>query len=261
MLRFFRFPLLILCSSSLCAMFTGNPANPALMEKGIVSKFSCVSFRVGFLADWMYKQRFQEEFLIREMVHTKNQLTTFAGMATLNFIKRLDLYSYLGASRMQVDDQIYSKDAFSWCVGSKLVFLKHKNLYFGADVKYFETDQKPKYFVVEHLPYNIVGEFRAKYFEAQGALGMTYKYSIFAPYINATYIYTHVSHFPAEVAIRFPDEDLIGSTDDLPPSMICRRRWGMTLGFSLVDAAKAMLAFEWRLFNQYGINVNGELRF
>lgn len=242
-------------------MFSGNPSDPALMEKGIISKFSSVSFRAGFMVDWMYKQRFQEEFLIKEEVHTKNQLSTFAGMATLNFIKRLDLYAYLGSSRMQVDEQIYSKRAFSWCVGSKLVFLKHKNFFLGTDLKYFETDQKPKYFVVEGLAYNIVGEFRAKYFEAQGSLGMGYRASIFVPYINATYIYTHISHFPSEVAIRFPDEDLIGSTNDIPPSMTARKKWGMAVGFTLVDVSKATLAFEWRAFNQNGINVNGEIRF
>lgn len=260
MLRCFLSRLFFLGSSSLCAMLAGNPANPALMDKGIISKISCVSLRIGYLNDWIYKQRFKEEFLIADETRTKNQLSTYAGMATFNVIKRLDIYSFLGASKMQVDDQIIAKMAFSWCVGSKLVFLKHKNFFLGADVKYFATEQKPQFFLVEGLPYNIVGEFIAKYFEAQASLGMAYRMGLFVPYANATYIYTHISHFPADVAIRFPDEDLIGNTE-LPSSMICQKRWGMTLGFSLVDFSKAALAFEWRVFNQNAINVNGEIRF
>lgn len=257
--RFCLALLVFLCSSSLYAMFAGNPADPALMEKGIVSNISRVSFRLGFMEDWVYKQRFQEEFLIFEKTRTKNQLTTISGMATINLIRRLDLYTLLGASRMQVDDQIFSKRAFSWCVGSKLVFLKHKNWYFGSDVKYFETDQKPKYFVIGGEPFNIVNQYRSKYFDVQASLGMTYKISFFAPYVNATYIYTHISPEPPVVAVRFPDEDAIADIEI--PSLICRKKWGMALGFSLVDISKAALAFEWRLINQNGINVNGELRF
>ncbi|MDE3047931.1 MAG: hypothetical protein KGI83_06235, partial [Verrucomicrobiota bacterium] len=62
MLRFLAFTAFILCSSWLCANLSGNPADPALLEKGILSKISCVSFRLGFMGDWIYKQRFQEEF-------------------------------------------------------------------------------------------------------------------------------------------------------------------------------------------------------
>ncbi len=254
--------LFLLCGSPLLAMMAGNPADPALMEKGICTNYSLISFRVGYTSDWIYKQRFKDEFLIREDVHTRNQLSTYAGMATLNFIKRLDLYAILGASRLEVDDQIFSKRAYSWSVGSKVMFLKHKNLYLGADVKYFETDQKPRYFVIEGSAYNVVGEFRAKLLEAQASLGMAYKYSLFVPYVNATYIYTHISHVPQDVAFRFPDEDVIGSTgEDLPKSLLNPKRWGLALGFSLLDASKMALALEWRVFNQNGVNVNGELRF
>lgn len=240
-------------------MLIGNPAEPALMERGIWSKSSWFSFRLGYLGDWVYKQRFEQEFLIGEESHTKNQLTTHAGIATFNFSKRLDLYAILGASRMQVDDQIYSSTAFSWCVGGKVVFLKHKNLFFGADMKFFKTDQKPNYLLIEGLPYNIVNYYRSKYYDLQGAIGVSYRLSLFAPFINATYIDTHISQDPGIITVRFPDEDELG---DVPiPSMISRKKWGMSLGFSLIDISKATLAFEWRLINQNGVNVNGEIRF
>jgi len=238
-------------------MFIGNPAEPALFEKGIVSNFSRVSLRLGYSGDWVYKQRFQEEFLIDEELHSKNELSTYAGMVTLNFFRRLDLYTLLGTSKMQMDEQIFSKREYAWCVGSKLVFLKCKNLFFGADVKYFETDQRPQYFVIDGAPYNVVNNYTSKYFDAQAAVGFAYRISLFVPYINATYIYTHIAS--AATLLRFPDANEITNYD--LPSLICRKPWGMALGFSLIDCAKASLAFEWRLINQNGVNVNGEIRF
>lgn len=244
---------------SLYAMVIGNPAEPAILEKGILFKSSWSSVRFGYLSDWVYKQPFKEEFLFSEKTRTKNEFSTYAGMATVNFLKRLDLYGYLGSTQMQIDAQIFAKQAFSWCVGTKLMFLKHKNLFFGADIKYFETIQKPKFFVIEELPFNIVNNYHSKYFDLQAAIGTTYRMGLFAPYIHATYIYSHISPEPPLVLVRFPDIDEI--SDVIIPSLISRKNWGMAVGFSLIDISKASLSFEWRTFNQNALNVNGELRF
>lgn len=251
--------IFLLLLSQGMAMGIGNPAEPALLDKGIFFKNSTISFRIGYLNDWVYRQRFQEEFFISEKTRTKNQLSTYAGIATLNFIKRLDLYTFLGSSLMQVDQQIFSKREFSWCVGGKLVFLKHKNFFLGIDAKYFETDQKPQYFVIQDLPYNILNQYTSKCYDLQAALGMSYRVSCFLPYVNATYIYSHISAEPPIVLIRFPDIKDVGDVEI--PSLTSRKRWGMAVGFSLIDLSKAVLALEWRCINQNGINLNGEIRF
>lgn len=252
--------LFFFCSlSSLYGIWVGNPGEPALIEKGIYFQNSLVSLRLGYLSDWVYQQRFQEEFLLAEKTRTNNELSTYAGLATLNFVKRLDLYGLLGASQSQIDSQIFTRREFAWGVGCKLIFLKHKNLFCAADVKYFETDQKPLFFVIEDLPYNVINNYTSRYFDVQAAVGFAYRISLFVPYINATYIYTHLSPEPPLVLIRFPDGDDVA---DLPlPSLISRKRWGMALGFSLIDIAKASLALEWRVFNQNAINVTGQIRF
>lgn len=260
LLSFVRF-LLLLSISPLSAMLVGNPAEPALIEKGVLSKYSCVSFRVGYLDDWVYKQRFQDEFKIEGETHARTflELSTYAGMTTLNFIKRLDIYTLLGSSRMQIDEEIFTKRAFSWSVGTKLMFLKHKNFFMGTDIKYFQTDQKPKYFVIDGAPFNIVSNYKSKYQEVQAALGMSYQISLFVPYVNATYIFTHIEPEPPIILVRFPDMD--EHVDLELKSVICKKKWGMALGFSLVDLSTAALSFEWRAFNQNAINVNGEIRF
>jgi hypothetical protein len=251
----------ILSVSSLSALFTGNPAEPNIMKKGIFFGPSRVSFRAGYLDDWVYKQRFQDEFKSEGIAHTRTflKLSTYAGLLTLNIVNNLDLYGIVGSSRLQIDNEIFTKRSLAWGVGGKLILFKHRNFYCGADAKYFQTNQKPKYFVVEGEPYNIVSNYRLKYKEIEAAVGVSYKASIFAPYINATYILTHIDPEPAVLLVRLPDMEEI--VDIESKSIICKKPWGMSLGLTLVDCSKAALAFEWRIFNQNAINVNGEIRF
>lgn len=258
--RFIRW-IFVLSFSSLSALLVGNPAQPALLGKGLWLRSSWCSFRVGYMGDWVYQQRFEDEFKLEGIDHTRThlQLSTYAGMATLNFTNRLDLYGIVGSSRMQIDEEIYTKRALSWAVGAKLVFLKHRNFFLGTDIKYFETNQKPKYFVVDGLPYNIVSDYRLKYKEIQAALGMSYRAWIFAPYINATYILTHINPDPAVVLVRLPDMNEIVDVES--KSIIGKKHWGMAIGLTLLDCSKASLSVEWRAFNQNSIDVNGELRF
>lgn len=231
------------------------------MKQGIWLGDSWISFRLGYFDDWIYKQRFQDEFKLDGVTHTRTflKLSTYSGMLTLNFLDRLDLYGLVGSSRLQVDEEIFTKRALSWAVGGKGVLLKHRNFFLGADVKYFQTNQKPRFFVVDGLPFNIVSNYRLKVQEFQGALGISYRAWIFAPFISATYILTHIEPEPAVVLVRFPDMDEIVDVES--KSIICKKPWGMALGLTLVDCCKATLAFEWRLFNQNAINVNGEVRF
>lgn len=262
MLRRVLIVFLFLSGSSLSAMLTGNPAQPALLKQSILPiQSSWCSLRAGYLDDWVYKQRFEDEFKLKGITYTRTfmKLSTYAGSLTLNFRNRLDLYGLAGSSRMQIDQEIFTKRAFCWGVGSKLIFLKHGDFYLGADVKYFETNQKPRYFVVEGLAYNIVSNYRLKYHEIQGAIGMSYRAWIFAPYINATYIETRVNPQPVKVFVRFPDSDDV--TDIPTKDIISNKKWGMALGLTLVDLLKASLSFEWRAFNENAINVNGEIRF
>jgi hypothetical protein len=256
-----RFIFLIFISP-LSAMLVGNLAEPALFDSGIFwKKPGWVSFRAGYLDDWVYRQTFKDEFPLdgEEVQQTFMKLSTYAGLLTFNFKKRLDIYGLVGSSRLQIDKEIFTKRALGWGVGAKVVLLKSGNFYFGADLKYFQTYQKPKYFVVESLPYNIVSYYRLKYSEYAAALGFSYKAWIFAPYLNATYIKTCLDPDPPGVLVRLPD---VNEKATVPTkSVVGQHKWGMALGLTLVDSAKATLAFEWRTLNQNAIDVNGEIRF
>lgn len=247
---------------SLFAMFTGNPAQPALLEKGLLgTKSFPLSFRVGYFDDWLYHSRCRDEFVVNGTTYSQTilKLSTYSSILTLNLKERIDVYGMVGSSRMQLDREIFTKRALSWSVGGKLILFRHHNFFIGTDVKYFETYQKPRYFVLEGLPYSVATNYRLKYQEVQGALGLAYRYGVFTPYINATYILAHIDPIPPRFYVRFPTGELSEGVDS--ESLIGHTNFGLSLGLTLAACKKGCLSLEWRAINQNAINVNGEIRF
>lgn len=243
-------------------MLIGNPGQPALQTNGILyAPPTWWSFRIDYLDDFVYREQVHDEFLIAGTPSNTSwiKLSTYAAQVTLNFKNRIDLYGLLGSSRIRVDNEIYSKRRFAWGIGTKFIIFQEGNFHFGADFKYFETDQKPTFFNVDGSAYNIIGDYRLKYHEVQAAVGCTYLAWIFAPYINATYLVSKLEPHPHITLVRLPDENI--AVDVTSDSQLGAKRWGMAIGLTLLDQAKATLAVEWRLFNQNAIDINAELRF
>lgn len=243
-------------------MVIGNPGQPSLLECSIVrANASWWSFRVGYLDDWVYHQKCQDEFDFEDVTETQTvlKLSTYAALLTVNFNDIVDLYGLVGSSRMQLDHEIFTKRALGWGIGTKCVLFKKGDFFLGTDLKYFETSQKPRYFVVNGLPYNIVSNYRLKYHEVQAALGVCYRAWIFAPYVNATFIYAHIEPEPAVLLVRLPDDNKL--EDSQTKSIVGQNKWGIALGLTLVDCKKMSLSCEWRGINQNAIDINGEIRF
>lgn len=246
----------------LSAMLVGNPDQPHLQTQGIFQKApSIASVRLGYFDDYVYHQAYIDEYVIAGQAQTLTnvKLSTYAGTVTLNFIDRIDLYGILGASRIKVDQEIIAKRRFSWGAGIKFVIYQEGNFCLGGDFKYFETSQKPTFFLSEDLAYNVIMDYRLDYAETQAAIGMSYKFWLLSPYINATYLSSSITPHPKTALVRYPFMDL---AIDVPSSDVSNSsHWGMAVGMTLIDRATASLALEWRLFNQYAVNLNGEVRF
>ena len=244
-------------------MLIGNPAEPALETIGIFTTPSAwCTLRATFFEDYVYQQRFQDTFQIEscEQGKTFAKLSTNAGMLTLNFKNRIDLYGIAGASRIQVNREIYSKMQLAWGLGTKLVIFRTDSFYIGADLKYFETDQKPLYFLCEGLAFNLAGDFELQYSETQAALGMSFRTEGIVPYIYATYMIAKFTPDPMTALVRWPlRSDLL--VDAVCNAAISQRRFGFAIGATLLSSGKAAVAIESRMFNQNAIDVNLEVRF
>jgi hypothetical protein len=250
-----RWILLFLSSFELVAMVAGNPAQPALLQKGLFSPLENFSFRPGYLDDWVYDQKFRDI----DGLHASSRLSTYAALLTFNFANRLDLYGIVGSSRMKVDEEIFTTRALAWGVGLKWVLFQHENFFIGWDFKYFTTEQKPRYFVIEGEPYNIVSAYHVRYEDVQTAFGVAYRTSLFVPYANVTYISSQLTPVPSWLFLRFPDGSGVAEMET--GSTSSKQNWGLALGLTLVDTLKMSLSAEWRGLNQNAVDVNGEVRF
>lgn len=248
---------------SLWSMWIGNPAQPGMQTQGIVLQSEWCSLRLGYLNDWVYHQDFRlNEFELGAEEHIDNtvQLATHAGLATFNFRDWIDLYAILGGSQLQVNEEIFTKPYFSWGVGGKILFFHMGNVRAGADMKYFQTDQTPDYFLAGGQAYNVLLPVVLAYSEIQAALGLSYETSWFSPYADLTYLISQLDAQPPKKAyVRFPQP---GARDDVPVQASSgAKRWGMALGATILDKKTGSLALEWRLFNQNALDVNAEIRF
>ena len=146
-----------------------------------------------------------------------------------------------------------------WGFGGKLIILHEGRFRAGVDLKYFQTDQSPRYFLCDDIPYNVVSDFHFNYHEIQAAVGVSYRTKYISPYANATYLIAKIEPEPLIALVRVPAYDM--NVDVVSKSVIGTRRWGLALGATLIDSRKATLAVEWRAFNQNSIDVSGEVRF
>lgn len=244
------------------ALFVGNPADPSLYSKGYFLGRTLFSLRLGAYGDTMLRQKFKDEFPIPGISSSPSYLSLLSsgGSLALNYNRRFDLYTLLGSSRSQVDHEIYSRRTFSWGVGAKWAFLVSRCFRMGLNAQYFQSEQRPAYFLGNGAPYNVAAPYTLTISDLQGAFGFTYKIGFLSPYINATYFYTKIEPNPLRAVIQDPF-DPSTTLDADSKSVVSNRRFGMTLGATILSAHCANVNIEARMLNQNGVSLSGELRF
>ncbi|MEN9654512.1 MAG: hypothetical protein RL235_624 [Chlamydiota bacterium] len=256
--------LLSICCCSLSATLVGNPALASIQTRGVIreSGSGWWSLRLSYAGDYVYNQPFHDEFQIStcEEASSHLQMWTQTAVVTFNIRNWIDIYTFLGASRLQIDNEVYAKQQFAWAVGGKLMVFEIGRVRCGLDFKYFQTDPKPLFFVCDDLAYNVTSpSFYYTYYEIQGAFGLAYTARWLSPYCSATYLVSKLEPHPFIATVRLPQMDY--EVDVVSKSVTGARRWGIAAGVTIIDHKKATLSVEWRGFNQNSVNIAGELRF
>ncbi len=244
-------------------MLIGNPGDPAFSQEGLIfSPGAWCNMRLVVLEDYTYRQGFRDEFKIRgvESTQTFARLATQAAIATLNLEERIDFYGILGASSLQLNQEIYSNFQFSWGFGGKIILFRTENFFLSTDIKYFSSAQGASYFLAESLPLNLANDSYLYYSERQYSLGICLSCLPIAPYLYATYMIAKIDPHPGVALVRWPfNQDIL---IDVPlNSMVGVRRWGVAVGATLMSGSKALFSVESRMFNQNAVDVNLSLRF
>lgn len=247
-------------NTKLQGLVVGNPSDPALYSNGL---FSCgckkYSLKAGFLYNNVYKGRFKEKFAALESTPSDIKYHLLAGEITLNFFNRLDIYSILGTTNLQIDDMIHTDRHFAWSVGLKAILFKIKCFDFSFDGKYFQTNQRPKFLISDKITYPLVSSFIEKLQEYQASLALSYRTSLLIPYIGATFLYSTITPSTRVGTILLPDGD---KTFFQTSESITRNMWGMVVGISVINRKKqATLNLESRLFDQNAFAFVATIRF
>lgn len=254
--------LVLLFPSKGISTLIGNPGQPSIQSTGIIRDTSSWwDFRLAYYSDYVYSQHFNDEFAIGGCIGTPSHLKlwTQAGMLTFNIKNRIDLYGIVGGMRLQIDEEVITKQQLAWGVGGKVIFLHEGRFRAGCDIKYFQSDQTPSFFECENLAYNVVSDFHFNYSEIQAALGLSYRTKYFSPYANASYLIAKLDPKPAIATVRLPMMNM--DVDVISKSVTASTRFGLAIGATIIDQRKATLNIEWRAFNQNSVDVSGELRF
>jgi len=260
--RFFHLAPLLWIPATVKATYFANPALPTLECAGVIkSSPACISVRLGYMADNLYRQRYNEEFQIEgtSMPSSYAKLLTNASTITLNLKNWLDLNVLLGSSQMQIDHDIYTKQQLAWGAGAKFLIYQTRSIFVALDLKYFQSNQKPLYLASSGYAYNICSNFKLNYSEQQAALGIAYCNQMISPYIYTSYLYSKIEPDPLTLLVRMPTYE--GYAQSMSSSVINKRRWGMALGATIVGESKGSVTIESRFFNQNAFNVSGEIRF
>jgi hypothetical protein len=244
-------------------MFIGNPGQPAIVTEGVIlAPNPWCSLRVSCIEDYVYYQKFRDEFELdaSEPTSTFANLGTQAGIVTVNIKNRLDFYAILGTAKLNLNREVEARPEFAWGIGGKLIVFKAEHFIVGIDGKYFQSNSNPTFLLAEGMSFNLANPLTFKYTEIQASVGISYRSSIIIPYINATYLISRIEPYPLTCLVIWPMD---GSTlIDVPcNSVTAQKRWGLALGATLLDKEKATLAIETRMFNQNGVNATLELRF
>lgn len=242
------------------ALYVGNPANPCFLKDGVlILKKPGFSIRTGYITEYIYQASFVDEFETTQTTRTNASMTTISGMAVFNILDRWDIYAMAGASKLKMDQMIEANRNFSWAVGTTATMYKGEHFSLGADIKYFETDQKPDFFCINGIARPLEGSFVLELQEFQAALAGSYTVGDFVPYIGLTYLFSKINPIPTIGLLSIPERRRVVQFEANPS--INHKKIGVVLGTSLVSTETMNLNVESRMVDQNAINISGQVRF
>jgi hypothetical protein len=250
MMRFFL--LLGFCLLASCkgySAYVGNPASPALIQHGLFSKNSFINLSSGYL----YTQAWDKNItptdapdeLSLEKVSDFEMQSNCATIA-LNLLRRLEIYSYLGVSKENIDwtakipyssPEIKTKNHFCYSIGAKAIMLQFSKTVFSLDFQYFTLPSSNKLIpkiVNIYMPIPTGSQY-LRMTEWQFCAGVASKIGPFTPYVGGKYSRLNLK---------------VESTDLPNVSFKNRNCWGLFTGLSLNFSHLIVATFEMRFFDE-----------
>jgi major outer membrane protein len=280
----FFLSLLAICLPPLClsALPVGNPAGANMLIQGVYcpGRFDycdCLrwtdlfSLRAGYYGDYVYDRKMEIDANSRSSANLhRTKICTNAGYIALNFFDRIDLYSTLGASFIEIETPqsaflivtdpnanyyIDTNTSFSYTVGADAALIHLGRFVLGIDGKYFYTRPKVNAVRVEEGSADYI-DARLKYTEWQVSGGISYIIPI-SCWID---IVPYGAFKWARAKGDFDnamDTSLTHTFFDIKNW----RRYGYAIGVTLAGCAKWNLTIEGRFYDELAFDFNTQFRF
>ena len=277
--------LLILSSSAAVALPVGNLEESSLLCSSVFFCNSCDTFefcgpcnegwfamRGGYYGDFVFN-RYLESAGERQRNAEIASIQTNAGYLALNFCSRVDVFTTLGVSCLEIDLNsklltpvtagplqvvINTKADFSWSVGARATLIDCRCLTWGIEGQYFQYYPENVKSVTVGKVYSNTDNLNIdlKYYEWQIGTGVSYHLSSFVvPYAAVKYARAKIDTNP--IAFTVPP----GAEIFTIPNFKSRRSIGVALGVSIIGCDFAALTVEGRFIDENALYINAQLRF
>lgn len=255
--------LLFLCAVCLfCALIVsaqaapvGNPADPKLLENGIIMQSEDANFsvRAGYQGDFVFDRKLKDL--------DDSEITSHSGIVALNLMKKVDVYGSLGASTGEFVEtygstrvEYETETSWGWGVGAKAILFEKDNTTIGLDGRYFNAEPDLDKIIIDGVSYSVpsgsVTKASIEYDEYQIALGIAQKFDMFVPYGGVKY-----SKAKAKLLAT------ISGTDYASEDADSEDEFGLFVGCSIVPMDSVSINVEGRFIDEEALTVSGQIRF
>ncbi|HSW86805.1 MAG TPA: hypothetical protein VLG49_04820 [Rhabdochlamydiaceae bacterium] len=168
--RFFKLilPIVLLASLRASALYNGNPAEPRLIENGVIWKKNKLKVKVGYEGDFMYDRNVRAhgkaECSVDRFKYWMNQ-----GVATLTIKRRFEIYGSLGTMKTGFE-HLHSKHHLTWGAGARGIVYRKRTTVIGIDAVYQRAEGRT-----------------LKYQDWQAGLGIAHQIDVLTPYLALTF--------------------------------------------------------------------------
>lgn len=228
----------------------GNPADPALIDTGLIFEDApFIGFRTSYLSNYVIKAKFRNQ----NGTEVNTNYSNYIGKGILNILKRLDLYAFVGAARgdsVAVNNAqkivVEQKQMITAGGGAKAIIFEKKERYFwGVDAKYYRYYPSVDHVIVNGADIDI-DELELKTWQWEFSTAVARRYQLFTPYLGVSCL---ISRQKPKDANQY-----ISNAKQINP-------FGMFLGTTMTYRDSFSLSAEAKFFNQIEYGVYADFRF
>lgn len=285
--------------SPLYALPIGNPMDASLYSTGLFWEEGCGkhcsdpcftwcdawSLRLGFYGDYVYNRHMEELNVFTwpsssagpTLYHTLPvsyfEVTTNAGLITLNLCNRVDVFATLGTSSIIYEAttnstggswitdlvEVRTESGFAWSAGGRLTLWNCGCFYCGLEGQYAHSRMPLKDFY--GFPFVSLDKVKLDYSDWQVGLGISYFIPVssvaFIPYAGLKWAGAKGSWSSPDGWIDRPDHKV----KDYLFSLKASKHWGWGLGLTMLISEMATVTVEGRWADEKAFSLNGQFRF